>query len=120
MVFEITQGAERAIRRMREDSAQSQTTSLRIAPVPTIDGDVTIGIAFTEGPEEGDAEVESKPDFRVFISSELASSFERVALQSTSDEEGIEIELRTQADLHDFGGNGDHSLPNMLMARRSL
>ena len=119
-MFEITEGAERAIRRMRAESAQAGTTSLRIAPVLTIDGGVTIGIAFTEGPEEGDTEVTSKRDFRVFISSELASSFERVALQTTSDEEGIEVELRAQADLHDFGGNGDHSLPNMLKDRRSL
>lgn len=118
-MFEITEGAERAIRRMRADSAQADTTSLRIAPVPTIDGGITIGIAFTQGPEEGDAEVTSKPDFTVYVSSELATSFERVSLEATSDEEGIEIELRTQADLHDHGGNGDRSLPQMLLARRT-
>ena len=118
-MFEITEGAERAIRKMRESSAQAGTTSLRIAPVPTVDGGITIGIAFTEGPEEGDAEVTSKPDFTVYVSSELATSFEKVSLEATSDEEGIEIELRAQEDLHDHGGNGDHSLPRMLMARRS-
>jgi Fe-S cluster assembly iron-binding protein IscA len=118
-MFEITAAAEEAIRLIRAQSDLPQSKALRIAPVPTSGGGLAIGIAFTDGPEAGDQEVSSKPDFNLYLAAELARSFEKATLQATTDAEGIELELRTQADLHDHGGNGDASLSQMLVTRRT-
>ncbi|MGH2711887.1 MAG: hypothetical protein ACRDH9_11875 [Actinomycetota bacterium] len=119
-MFEISESAESALRKIRADSELADSIWLRIAPVSTTEGEITIGIAFTDGPEEGDLAVSSKADFGVYMAAELAGSFGKACLQTTSDAEGIELQVRTQADLHDHGGNGDATLPKMLLARRAL
>jgi Fe-S cluster assembly iron-binding protein IscA len=118
-MLEITDAAENAIRLLRRGSELPESTVLRIAPIPTIDGGLAIGLAFTDGPEDGDHEVSAKADLTVFVAPELASTFDRATLEATADEEGIELELRTQADLHDHGGNGDATLPQQLATRRA-
>jgi Fe-S cluster assembly iron-binding protein IscA len=117
-MFEITEEAERAIRKARADSEMPRSTALRIAPVPTTHGGLAIGIAFTDGPEDGDMKVSVKDDLVVYVAPELATTWERATLKVTADDEGIELELRTQADLHDHGAHGDNSLGKMLIGRR--
>ncbi len=104
-MFQITNSAESAIRMLRENSALPESTALRIAPVPAEGGEVGIAFAFTEGPDDGDLTIVEKDDFRVYLAAELAEPFENAALEATADEEGIELALRTQADLHE---NGSH------------
>ena len=118
-MLEITDAAENAIRLLRQGSDLPESTALRIAPIPSSDGGLAIGLAFTDGPEDGDHEVSAKPDFSVYVAPELAGAFERATLEATADEEGVELELRTQADLHDHGGNGDATLPQKLATRRA-
>jgi Fe-S cluster assembly iron-binding protein IscA len=118
-MLEITDAAENAIRLLRKSSDLPEATALRIAPIPTTDGGLAIGLAFTDGPEDGDHEVSAKHDLTVFVAPELADTFERATLEATADEEGVELELRTQADLHDHGGNGDATLPQQLATRRA-
>lgn len=104
-MLEITKSAEDAIRLIREESDFPDSTVLRIAPVPTATGGVAIGFAFTEGPDEGDKPISTKDDFRVYLAQELVEPFERATLEATASDEGVELELRTQADLHE---NGSH------------
>ena len=104
-MLQITEAAENAIRLLREGSALPESTALRIATVPDDDGGVDIAFAFTEGPDEGDLTISEKEDFRVYLAPDLIEPFEHAALEATADEEGIELMLRTQADLHE---NGSH------------
>lgn len=118
-MLEITDAAENAIRLLRKSSDLPQSTALRIAPIPTTEGGLAIGLAFTDGPEDGDHEVSAKAGLTVYVAPELADTFERATLEATADEEGVELELKTQADLHDHGGNGDATLPQKLATRRA-
>ena len=102
-MLEITADAEFAIRVIRQTSDLPESTALRIAPVPGPDGEVSIAFAFTQGPDEGDIAISEKDDFRVYLARELVGPFENAALEATADEEGITLELRTEAELHDNG-----------------
>ena len=104
-MLEITEAAEAAIRTIRDQSDHPDSTALRIAPIPAPDGGVSIGFGFTEGPDEGDVAITDKEDFRVYLAAELVRPFDGAILAATSDEEGVTLELRTQAELHD---NGTH------------
>ena len=104
-MFEITEAAEVAIRAIRDDSEHPDSTALRIAPIPGPDGGVSIAFAFTEGPDEGDVAISDKEDFRVYLAAELVRPFDGATLEATADEEGVTLELRTQAELHE---NGSH------------
>jgi hypothetical protein len=106
-MLEITESAENAIRMLREGSALPESTALRIATVPGSgsEGGVDIAFAFTDGPDEGDLTISDKEDFRVFLAPDLVEPFEHAALEATANEEGIELLLRSQAELHD---NGSH------------
>lgn len=104
-MLQITEAAETAIRLIREESELPKSTALRIAPIPTDEGGVAIGFAFTDGPDEGDQTIADKEDFRVYLAADLTLAFEGAALDATENEEGIELELRSQAELHD---NGSH------------
>ena len=106
-MLEITDAAEHAIRLLRQDSELPESTALRIATVPDneADGGVAIAFAFTDGPDEGDIPISEKPDFRVYLAAGLVDAFKHAALEATADEEGITLELKTQADLHE---NGSH------------
>ena len=102
-MLQITEAAEAAIRMIRESSEYPESTALRIAPIPTGNGGVAIGFAFTEGPDPGDQEISTKDDFRVYLAADLIEPFGNAALEATSDSEGITLELRTQAELHENG-----------------
>ena len=104
-MLQITEAAENAIRLLRAGSALPESTALRIATVPGTGGDVDIAFAFTDGPDEGDLTISDKDDFRVYLAPDLIEPFEHAALEATANEEGIELLLRSQAELHD---NGSH------------
>jgi Fe-S cluster assembly iron-binding protein IscA len=104
-MLQITEAAENAIRMLRAGSELPDSTALRIATIPGDEGGVDIAFAFTEGPDEGDLTVSEKEDFRVYLAPDLAEPFENAALEATADEEGIELMLRTEADLHENGSN---------------
>ncbi len=104
-MLQITEAAENAIRMLRAGSELPESTALRIATIPADEGGVEIAFAFTEGPDEGDLTVSEKEDFRVYLAPDLIEPFENAALEATADDEGIELMLRTQADLHDNGSN---------------
>ena len=99
-MLQITDGAEAALRQIRDENAVPDDATLRIAAVEAPSGSVGIGFAFTDGPEEGDEAISEKKDFRVYLSRELAAPLGGAALEATADEEGITLELRTQAQLH--------------------
>jgi Fe-S cluster assembly iron-binding protein IscA len=103
-VLQITQAAESALRRIRQENDVPATTALRIGAVQRRGGDVGIGFAFTDGPEDGDEMIAEKEDFQVYLSRELVMPLGEAALEATSDEDGITLELRTQAQLHDHQG----------------
>lgn len=104
-MLQISEAAENAIRMLRAGSELPESTALRIATIPGSDGGVEIAFAFTEGPDKGDLAISEKDDFRVYLAEDLIGPFENAALEATADEEGIALELKTQADLHD---NGSH------------
>lgn len=106
-MLQITESAEQAIRMLRAGSELPDSVALRIATVPGGEGGVDIAFAFTEGPDEGDVTISEKEDFRVYLAPDLIEPFEHAALEATADEEGIELMLRSQADLHDNGSNVD-------------
>jgi Fe-S cluster assembly iron-binding protein IscA len=116
-LIQINEDAENAIRRIRQENHVPSEAVLRIAPVETAGG-IAIGFAFTDSPEEGDRMASSSTGFVVYLAPELAGAFEETVLMTTADVEGVELELRTQADLHDHGGNGDATLPVALAERR--
>jgi Fe-S cluster assembly iron-binding protein IscA len=103
-VLQITEAAESALRRIRQENDVPATTPLRIGAVKRPGGDVGIGFAFTDGPEEGDEMIAEQEDFRVYLSRELVGPLGEAALEATSDEDGIALELRTQAQLHHHQG----------------
>ncbi|MGH2692232.1 MAG: hypothetical protein ACRDHM_06980 [Actinomycetota bacterium] len=102
-MLKITEAAEQAIRLIREDSELPESTALRIAPIPTPEGGVAIGFAFTDGPDDGDLTISDKNDFRVYLAPDLTRAFDGAALDATASGEGVELELRTQAELHENG-----------------
>ena len=102
-MLQITEAAEFAIRVIRQTSELPDSTALRIAAVPGVGGEISIAYAFTEGPDEGDVAISEKEDFRVYLARELVGPFENAALEATADDEGIALELRTQAELHEVG-----------------
>lgn len=107
-MLQITEAAEQAIRLIRDDSELPDSTALRIAPIPAPDSGVAIGFAFTDGPDPGDLTISDKEDFRVYLAPDLTRAFDGAALDATASEEGVELELRTQAELHE---NGSHIEP---------
>ncbi len=115
-MLQITEAAEFAIKQIREQNDVPGSAALRIAAVETPGGGVGVGFAFTDGPEEGDQAVSEREGFRVYISPDLAAAFDNAALEANQSEEGFELELRTQADLHDHGhdhvhDHGNHQQP---------
>ncbi len=115
-MLQITEAAEFVIQQIREQNDVPGSAALRIAPVETPGGGVGVGFAFTEGPEDGDQTVSEREGFRVYISPELADAFDNAALEANQSDEGFELELRTQADLHDHGhdhvhDHGNHQQP---------
>ncbi len=110
-MLQITEAAEQAIRLIREDSELPESTALRIAPIPTDEGGVAIGFAFTDGPDAGDLTISDKEDFRVYLAPDLTRAFDGAALDATASEEGVELELRTQAELHENGSHIETSGP---------
>lgn len=104
-MLQITEAAEAALRRIREEeSTASNSSALRIGAVQAPGGDAGIGFAFTDGPEDGDQTISEKDDFQVYLAKELAVPLGDAALDTTSNYEGITLELRTQAQLHDHEG----------------
>jgi Fe-S cluster assembly iron-binding protein IscA len=103
-MLQITEAAESALRRIRHENDVPATTALRIGAVQRPGGGVGIGFAFTDGPEDGDATISEKEDFLVYLSQELVGPLGEAALEATSDDDGITLELRTQAQLHDHEG----------------
>ncbi|MGH2674836.1 MAG: hypothetical protein ACRDKA_11365 [Actinomycetota bacterium] len=103
-MLQISEAAEAALRRIREENDVPHDAALRIAATRDPSGGVGIGFAFTDGPEEGDAPISQKDDFQVYLAKELATPLEDAALEATSDEEGITLELRTQVQLHNHEG----------------
>jgi Fe-S cluster assembly iron-binding protein IscA len=103
-MLQITEAAESALRRIRHENDVPTTTALRIGAVQRPGGGVGIGFAFTDGPEDGDATISEKEDFLVYLSRELVVPLGEAALEATSDDDGITLELRTQAQLHDHEG----------------
>ncbi len=104
-MLQISEAAENAIRMLRAGSELPESTALRIATIPGTDGHIEIAYAFTEGPDEGDLRISEKDDFLVYLAPDLIEPFEHAALEATADEEGVSLELKTQADLHQ---NGSH------------
>jgi Fe-S cluster assembly iron-binding protein IscA len=111
-MLQITAAAEQAIRLIREDSELPESTALRIAPIPGPDGGVAIGFAFTDGPDDGDLTISDKEDFRVYLAPDLTRAFDGAALDATASEEGVELELRTQAELHENGSRLEEGSKN--------
>jgi Fe-S cluster assembly iron-binding protein IscA len=108
-MLQITETAEGAIKRIRQENDVPESAALRIAPVPQADGQVGVGFTFTEGPEEGDQAIAEKQDFRVYLAPELTGPFENAELEANVGEEGIELELRMQAGEHgEHEGHGEH------------
>lgn len=103
--LQITPSAEATLRRIRQENNFPDTTALRIAGVQRPGGDVGIGFAFTDGPEDGDQMISEKDDFHVYLSKELVAALREAALDATSDDDGITLELRTQAQLHNHEGD---------------
>jgi Fe-S cluster assembly iron-binding protein IscA len=103
-MLQISEAAEAALRRIREENDVPDTAALRIDTVQTREGDAGIGFAFTDGPEDGDQMVSEKEGFLVYLAEDLAVSFGNAALDATANHEGITLELRTQAQLHNHEG----------------
>jgi Fe-S cluster assembly iron-binding protein IscA len=103
-VLQITEAAESALRRIHQQNAVPGATAIRIGAVQRPGGGVGIGFAFTDGPEDGDETISDKEDFVVYLSQELVGPFREAALEATSDQDGITLELRTQAQLRDHQG----------------
>jgi Fe-S cluster assembly iron-binding protein IscA len=106
-MLQITEAAETALRRIRQENDVPHDAALRISAIQAPGGEVGIGFAFTDGPEEDDEAISEKEDFQVYLSPELAALGD-AALEATSDEDGIKLELRTQAQLHDHVGEDHH------------
>jgi Fe-S cluster assembly iron-binding protein IscA len=100
-MLQITEAAETALKQIRQENDFPDSAALRIAAVRTPEGGTGIGFAFTDGPEEGDATISEKADFRVYLSPDLMDGFDGAALDATASEEGIELELRSQSGMHD-------------------
>jgi Fe-S cluster assembly iron-binding protein IscA len=103
-MLQISDSAETALRRIRQENDFPETSAVRIGPVRTPGGEVGIGFAFTDGPEENDQVLSEKQEFRVYLSEELATPLGDAALDATLDEDGITLELRTQAQLENHEG----------------
>ena len=103
-MMQITPSAEGMLRQIRQDADFPETAAVRIAPIGIPEGRMGIGFAFTDGPEDDDQVLSTKLDFRVFLSGRLAETLAEAALDATSNEEGITLELRTQAELHEQQG----------------
>ena len=102
-MLQITEAAEAALRRIREEE-DSVSSALRIGAVQAPGGAAGIGFAFTDGPEDGDQTISEKDDFHVYLAKELAVPLGDAALDTTSNYEGITLELRTQAQLNNHEG----------------
>jgi Fe-S cluster assembly iron-binding protein IscA len=103
-MLQISEAAEAALRRIRQENDVSDSAALRIDTVQTRGGEAGIGFAFTDGPEVGDQMVSEKEGFLVYLAEELAVPFGNAALDATANHEGITLELRTQAQLHNHEG----------------
>ena len=100
-MLQITETAEGAIRRIRQENDLPETIALRIAPAPAPDGSLGVGFTFTENPEQGDQAISERDDFRVYLSPELAGPFDDAELNATVEDDRIELELRSQGGHHD-------------------
>jgi Fe-S cluster assembly iron-binding protein IscA len=103
-MLQISASAETALRRIRQENEFPETSAVRIGSVRTPGGVAGIGFAFTDEPEETDQLLSAREEFRVYLSEELAIPFEDAALDATSDEDGITLELRTQVQLQNHEG----------------
>jgi hypothetical protein len=99
-MFQISDSAEKALRQIRLENGIPPDAAVRIGAIETDDGGVGIGFAFTGGPEGGDHKISDVEDFQVYLAEELAVSLTEAALELTSNEEGITLQLRTQEQLN--------------------
>jgi hypothetical protein len=102
-MFQISEAAETALRRIREESDVPPDAAVRIGRIKDTDGLPGIGFAFTDGPEDGDQTISSATDFPVYLADDLAIRLSEAALQMTSNAEGITLQLQTREQLNGPG-----------------
>jgi hypothetical protein len=100
-MFQISDSAQKALRQIRLENGIPPDAAVRIGAIEA-DGRVGIGFAFTDGPEGGDQQISDVEDFQVYLAEELAVSLTEAALELTSNEEGITLQLRTQEQLNGY------------------
>jgi Fe-S cluster assembly iron-binding protein IscA len=98
-MLQITDGAEQALRQIRTDTGVAEDAAVRIGAIETLDGMVGIGFAFTDGPDDGDVPLSEADGFRVYLAKELVAALTDAAIDATSNENGVPLELRAQQEL---------------------
>jgi Fe-S cluster assembly iron-binding protein IscA len=83
-VLQITHGAATFLSELRRGNDMPDTYGLRVFPESTAPGEVSIGLGFTDTPEEGD-HVTERDGLRVFVAPELADPLEDAEIDVSGD-----------------------------------
>ena len=94
-MLQITHGAATFLSELRRGQEVPDTYGLRVFPESTEPGEVTIGLGFTDTPQEGD-QVTEQDGLRVFVAPELAAPLEDAAIDVTGDNGTPRLVFRPQ------------------------
>ncbi|MEX2660051.1 MAG: hypothetical protein WD232_10170 [Acidimicrobiales bacterium] len=99
-MLQCTPAAASTLRGVKEQQGVPDTFALRIYPAQTGEGEVTLGLGFTEHAEEGD-EVTEEHGTRMFVSGDIADQLSGMALDVVPDpsqdgEQAPQLVLREQ------------------------
>jgi iron-sulfur cluster assembly protein len=94
-MLQVTEAAAAVVESTREQVGAPEGTGVRIQLTQTDDGQEGIGLAFREGPEQGD-EVTEQAGIRVFVQSDLTDTLSEATLDARATDEGTELVVRQQ------------------------
>jgi Fe-S cluster assembly iron-binding protein IscA len=107
-VLEITQGAVAVLKDLRASTEIPDDADARIQVVTNESGE-SIGLMFTDGPQEGDQVVVEEGDLKVLVAGELAETLEQSVLDVRTSEAGTQLELRERESGISTNGAGPHT-----------
>jgi Fe-S cluster assembly iron-binding protein IscA len=97
-VLQITHGAATFLSDLRRVNDMPDTYGLRVFPETTAPGEVSIGLGFTDTPEEGD-HVTERDGLRVFVAPELAEPLDDAEIDVSGDNGTPRIVFRPRDEL---------------------
>lgn len=94
-MLQITGAAQDAMRQMRSQSEAPEEAAIRIQ-LMSAGEQQGLGLAFTSGPEQDDAQVADEDDLKVYVSPDLVEPLSDAVIDAQATDQGTQLLVREQ------------------------